>query len=123
MKHDKPLVEDEDYVVVEESPAYQYQRGANKDAIRKSLSAIGIYAPDISDAELFLCRECLQFTSTSVQGIHAHKASHKNAKKREQAVTATADQQLRLPVHAELSPDRRPIMCAELPRASDPVRD
>lgn len=86
MKHDKPLVEDEDYVVIEEHPAYR--RSTNEEDIRRSRSAIKVYAPEIDPVnELFLCRECQAFTSTAVQGIHAHQQTHINARKKSAAVS------------------------------------
>jgi hypothetical protein len=84
MKHDKRLVRDEDYIVIDESPAYM--RAPGEDNIRRSRSAIKVYAPAISDEELFLCRTCEAFTSTAVQGIHAHQQTHLNARKKEQAM-------------------------------------
>lgn len=100
----RPLVEGEDYLVLEESPAYKRSPGSDSENIRRSRSAVKVFAPDHAlhgESEVYLCRECRQYVCESVQGIHAHQQAHKPKPQR------TVDESTALKVVAfNLLPDK-----------------
>lgn len=84
MKLNKALVEDEDYIVVNNSPPLVID-----GQWRRSGIAVEVFTTDYPDDLRFMCRKCNRFLARSVGAVNAHQRIH-NADDRAERLAAFA---------------------------------
>lgn len=70
MTQAKPLVEDEDFIVITKSAAVQ-----TLDGVKNTPKIWKVWLANSGD-EVFLCAKCMTYTHTNSGSVVAHQASH-----------------------------------------------